>query len=217
MKHWFSHQGCSKRFAFSERESGAVLLELALVTPLFLFIFFGLIDFGRLGFSIVMGEKATQMAARIATVRPAVCMGVPLTHSRGIVPNGTEPPRFGTSCSAAPSVCSNAGTYSCVGTAGNPTADEIWASVSTLSPTNSAISNLQFTYIYDSNLGFLGGPYTPIVAVEFTDLTFEFISPLAAMAANLGVLGAESLGASFSFPALNVSLPGEDLAQGDAG
>lgn len=130
---------------FLVQDSGATLVEFAIVLSLFLFIFFGLIDYGRLGFSIVMGEKATQMAARIAVVRPAVCAGVPDIHTRGTVPNGTEPPRFGSSCDSGATVCASAGTITCTGVDTNPTAVEIWAAVGDLLPVNATIANLQFT------------------------------------------------------------------------
>ena len=56
-------------------ESGTTLVELAIVLPVFLLLFLGLIDFGRLGQEYVMAEKAMQLAARTAVVRPAACAG----------------------------------------------------------------------------------------------------------------------------------------------
>ena len=52
-------------------EAGTVLVELAVVLGLFVLMVFGVIDFGRLGFSYVLAEKATETAARMAVVRPA--------------------------------------------------------------------------------------------------------------------------------------------------
>ncbi|MGB8621605.1 MAG: TadE/TadG family type IV pilus assembly protein, partial [Paracoccaceae bacterium] len=67
-------------------EEGGVLVEFAFVIALFLFLFFTLLDFGRLAYSIVMAEKASALAARTAIVRPAACAGVPERHTRGTVP-----------------------------------------------------------------------------------------------------------------------------------
>ena len=46
--------------------NGATLVEFAVVLALFLLIFFGLIDFGRLAFNYVTAEKAMQVASRVA-------------------------------------------------------------------------------------------------------------------------------------------------------
>ncbi|MGB2893980.1 MAG: TadE/TadG family type IV pilus assembly protein, partial [Albidovulum sp.] len=70
-------------------ESGTTLVELAFVIPLFLLLFFGLIDFGRMGAEFVMADKAMQIASRIAVVRPAACPGVPASTARGATPVGT--------------------------------------------------------------------------------------------------------------------------------
>lgn len=200
---------------FGEDESGAALVEFALVMLLFFFLFFSLIDFGRWGSSYAMAEKATQIAARTAAVRPPACAGVPERHVRPAAP-GANPPRFGTSCRATANVCAAVATISCAGAAGNATADEIWARVQPLLPPDATIGNLRFEYRFDSNLGFLGGPYTPMVTVEITPPDFQFTSPLGAMAVALGG-GGGGLGTARPYGAFSVSLPAEDLANGDDG
>ena len=107
-------------------------------------------------------------------------------------------------------------TVSCAGAAGNATADEIWARVQPLLPPDATIDNLRFEYRFDSNLGFLGGPYTPMVTVEITPPDFQFTSPLGAMAVALGGAGG-GLGTARPYGAFSVSLPAEDLANGDDG
>ncbi len=74
---------------FQHDESGAALVEFAFVTALFFLLLFGVIDFARLGFSTAWTEKATEQAVRMATVRPAVCSGVPTSNKRGLI--GTLP------------------------------------------------------------------------------------------------------------------------------
>ncbi len=198
-------------------QSGATLVEFAIVLPIFLLIFFALIDFGRLAFHYVTAEKSMQVAARIAAVRPAACAGVPQTHQRGPVLLGVAPPRFGTSCRSGANVCANPGPIACAGSASSATAQEIWGIIGPAMPNDATIANLRFIYSYDSNLGFLGGPYVPVVTVEIRNLTFEFVSPLGALAALAGATDTVGLGADIVFPSMSVSLPGEDLALGEAG
>ncbi len=202
--------------AWMRCECGAVLVEFAVVISLFFFLFFGLLDFGRLIYSVALAEKATYLAARTAVVRPPACAGVPDRHASGTVPGGVIAPRFGTSCSVAAYVCAAQATVSCAGSAANPTAQAIWTNVAPLLPPGSAISVLQFTYEFDANLGFLGGPYTPMVTVQINLPDFQYISPLGAIA-NAAGANNSTLGGTSTYPGFNVSLPGEDLAQGNAG
>ncbi|MBE9477100.1 MAG: pilus assembly protein, partial [Proteobacteria bacterium] len=148
---------------FAQDETGATLVEFAIVLSIFLFLFFGLIDFGRLGFHYVNAEKAMQVAARVAAVRLPACPGIPSINARGIVAGGTLPPDFGTSCRAGANICVNVGTVSCSGSVANPTASEIWTLIAGALPNDATIANLKFSYTYDNNLGFLGGPYVPVV------------------------------------------------------
>ncbi|MEE9427820.1 MAG: TadE family protein [Paracoccaceae bacterium] len=202
---------------FQRETAGTTLVELAVVLPLFLLIFFGLIDFGRMGAEYVMAEKAMQRAARIAVVRPPVCVGVPNVHQRGPVPNNTIAPRFGTMCRTGNSICANVATVTCSGSVADPTASEIWNSISAWMPTTATPANLSFSYAYDSQLGFLGGPYTPIVTVEIQALNFQFTSPLSGFAALAGSTATNVPSGTIPFPSMSVSLPAEDLALGNNG
>ncbi len=202
---------------FPRDDSGTTLVEFAFVISLFLLIFFGLIDFGRMMFHFVNAERAMHVAARVAVVRPAACFGVPDSNLRGAVPFGTTPPRFGTLCSAGATVCVNPGTLSCDGNLLSETATEIWNIVQGTLPNDATIANLLFTYSFDSNLGFLGGPYIPVVTVELQNLDFKFVSPLAALVALSGGVAPAGLGANIPFPSMSTSLPGEDLAMGTEG
>ncbi|WP_170764922.1 TadE/TadG family type IV pilus assembly protein [Ruegeria lacuscaerulensis] len=194
-------------------QSGGVLVEFAIVVSLFLFLFLSLLDFGRLSYSVVNAQKASQLAARIAIVRPPACAGVPATHLRGSSPLS---PRFGTSCSASAGVCDDPQTPMCPGDATNPTASEIWARISPLLPPSATIDNLQFHYDFNSNLGFLGGPYTPMVTVELNLNDFQFVSPLAALANAAGATNS-TIPMTAGYSNFSVSLPAEDLALGESG
>lgn len=197
-------------------ETGAALPELALVLPVFLLLIFGLIDFGRMGYEFVMANKATDLAARLAATLPPACPGVATENNRGIVVAGTVPPRFGTGCASAANVCAAPATVTCTAAVDSATATEVWARVNKLMPSYSGRANLRFSYSYDANLGFLGGPFVPVVTVEITDLAFRFASPLGAMATLAGGSW-KDFSPTIPFPTISVSLPGEDLAQGEAG
>jgi Flp pilus assembly protein TadG len=201
---------------FRHDQQGTTMVEFALVLPIFLLLLFALIDFGRLGFEYVMADKGMQLAARLAVARPPACAGVLQTNIRGAVAQGAVPPYYGTNCRAGGTVCANPGTITCVGAASNATVAEIWAAISPLMPSNATVANLSFTYAFDANLGFLGGPYTPMVTVKATNLTFQFATPISALAA-LAAGQSNDLPGSLPFPAMTVSLPAEDLALGEAG
>ncbi|MEO6300284.1 MAG: TadE/TadG family type IV pilus assembly protein, partial [Paracoccaceae bacterium] len=195
---------------------GSTLVEFAIAMPLFLLILFGLIDFGRMGFEYVMANKAVQMAARVAVARLPACNGVVTVNARGTVPVGSVPPYFGTNCRAGATVCAAPATVTCTGNLSNATVAEIWGVVQKLMPVGAAPANLRFTYAYTPDLGFLGGPYVPMVTVQTTGLAFQFVTPLDALAAVAGSTGT-TLPGTLPFPALSVTLPAEDLALGEAG
>ncbi|MCE5972027.1 pilus assembly protein [Sinirhodobacter sp. WL0062] len=202
---------------FSLEESAASLIELAIVIALFLLILFGLIDYGRFAFHFVTTERAMHVAARIAVVRPPACTGVPDTNERPAVPS-TPAPQYGTNCNAAANVCKVVADVACDGNAANATAAEIWNVVEPTLPGGSTIANLRFRYTSDTDLGFLGGPYVPIVTVELQNVVFQFVTPLGALAAlATGTSGGNNLNADIQFPSMSVSLPAEDLNQGNNG
>ncbi|SLN46384.1 TadE-like protein [Roseivivax jejudonensis] len=192
-------------------ESGAVLIELAAVLGVFFLLVLGLIDFGRLGFAHVLGEKATERAVRMAVVRPPLCPDVDTVVRRsalGLLQPGVTP---GTRCADAPGVCRAPDPVSCTAADAGAGADAIWDRVAPFLPANAAPENLRFSYTWDPALNRLGAGYSPLVTVEITDLDFDFISPLGALAAAAGADDADSLGASLPFPSMSASHPAEDL------
>jgi TadE-like protein len=200
---------------FARNDEGVTLVELAIVIPVFLLLYLGMIDFGRLGQEYVLGNKAMQIAARIAVVRPAACAGVPETNARPSTVSGTAP-RFGTMCATGSTVCANPGVITCTGSITNPTVAEIWTKVQPIMPIHATPANLRFRYAFNQNLGFLCGPYVTVVTVEITNLNFRFATPLGAMAAFAGATSG-TLPGTLPFPSMSVSLPAEDLSQGEAG
>ncbi|MEH6833888.1 MULTISPECIES: TadE/TadG family type IV pilus assembly protein [Falsihalocynthiibacter] len=201
---------------FWRNERGATLVEFAIALALFLLLLFGMIDFGRLAYHRIAAEKAMHIAARLAAVRPAACAGLPSINARGstsVVPK----PRFGTSCGAGANICATQAALVCTGSATNATASEIWARINAILPPGVAIDDLQISYTFDPNLGFLGGPYVPLVTAELVGATFTFISPLGQLASLAGGSAPSGLGGTINFPSMSVSLPGEDLASGTNG
>ena len=201
---------------FLADEGGAAMVEFAIVSAVFFLAFFQLLGFGMFASTNLMAEKATQLAARLAVVRPAACAGLPdrITAS-DIVPA----PAFGTNCRAsidAASTCSAVPEASCAGSAANKTADEIWTLIEPMLPPDTEIDDLQFTYTFDPNLGYLGGPYTPMVTVELTvpNQTTELFDLISRLAVNAGG------GDGFEGPqyrTISISLPAEDLNEGTGG
>ena len=197
---------------FGRDENGATIVEFAVVLCIFFLMFFGLIDFARLGFSNVMAEKATETAVRMAVVRPAACPDVPQVTQRSLLigtvamtyPNGSR-------CAALPGLCADPGTVSCKGSLDNPTVADIWRQVQPLLPVNARPENLEISYRFDAGLNRVGAPYVPIVTVELASLQFDFITPLGALAAAAGSDAHGDLGNSFVFPSMSASLPAEDL------
>lgn len=226
----FSQKSFVSRFLRDER--GTTLVEMAIVISVFLLILFAILDFGRLGYNWVVAEKAMQRAARIAVVRPPVCAGVPLYHRRDTGDSGTYP--AGTLCSIDGGICQQV-NVSCLLSAPDPdsadaqdTADELWTMLQPLLPANADRSNIQMSYNYDRNLGFVGGPYVPIITAEIVgdgddncggEMCFEFVTPLSALAARAGHSGngIPGRGGTIPFPNVSVTLPAEDMNQGIRG
>ena len=206
---------------FGRQESGASLVEFGIVILVFLFLIFAIIDMGRLAHAWTSAQKATQLAARLASVRPPVCTGVP---ERNVRPAGTTAAAttYGTLCRAGTNICALPATSTCTGSAAHPTAAEIFAKIRPLLPATAVggapvtAANLRFSYAADPDLGFLGGPYVPMVSVELVGLEFDFVTNLDLLIAPVtGRSG--GLGGNIELPSMSVSVPGEDLALGTAG
>lgn len=207
MKVW----GAFRLRRFCREEDGAAMVEFSIVSTLFFFLLFAAIDFGLFTSFNIMSEKAVQIAARTVITRPAACNGVPDRHELG---TQSPEPRFGTNCRTASNVCAVVAPVTCSGSAGNPTALEVWNRISAVLPAGTQIDDLTFTYTQDPALGYLGGPYTPIVTVSLDLPNFQFISAVGGMVGELG--GALNEG-GLDYRTISISLPAEDLASGTNG
>jgi Flp pilus assembly protein TadG len=199
---------------FVRHDEGSVLAEFALVLPLFLVLLMAVIDFGQIYLRWILAEKATALAARFAVVRPPVCPGVPTFNDRTAGIPKTSP--FGTTCTASFfDLCEDPGTVSCTGAdAVGTTFNDLFDAVGGLLPSTIGPDNINFTYSF-ANLGFLGGPYVPLVSVELVgDVEVPFITPLGPL------FQAISGGGGLDNPALppmRATLPAEDLLEGGPG
>lgn len=198
---------------FIPDEAGAAMVEFAMVVGLFFLMVFQIIDFGIFSSNNLMAEKSAQIAARIATVRPAACPGVPDRYVRG---TASPAPRFGTSCSAVANACAMPVTVSCTGNTSNSTVDEIWRRIQPTLPSGTAASDLTFIYTADSNLGYLGGPYVPRVTVELKLPAFQLSFPIGALA-KLAAGGTGGFTGQPQYRVFSITSPGEDLAAGTNG
>ena len=203
---------------FGRDEEGASMIEYAIVLPLFLMMLMGIIDFGRYGSDFVLTKKAMERGARVIAVRNPVCANVPQTHNRDLTTVTNSPPAFGTSCSVA-GICENPGTISCsLNATDGGAGQEIWARISAVMPSTVVASDVTVTYAYNTNLGFLGGPYVPEITVELTDAQFEFVTPLGGLATLAsGIVNPDVADGFVPFPSISVTMPGEDLALGTNG
>jgi len=190
---------------------GSALVEMAMIIPLLLVFLFAIIDYGRLYWNETALQKAMHLAARTAAVRTPVCGGVPAT----IPAAGGTTARFGTPCRTG-GACGTIANQTCALTAGTTVGAEIWNRIRFLLPPGATAANVQLTYSFDGRIGFMGGPYSPIVTAEFVNMNFDFvlpIAPLLALAANDPTIIATSP-TSITLPTMSTSMPGEDLAVG---
>ena len=198
---------------FWRENRGATLVELAMVFPLLLLLIFGVLEYGRLYWTVTTMQKAAQMVARITSVSPAICADVPSTFGA----NGgiTPPPRFGELCRTGSS-CATVSDQTCNLSTASATSTLVWDRIEDLLPPGATPSNILVTYSFDPTFGFVGGPYTPVITVEFTGLNFNFllpIGPLAALAANDPSITSSSP-TTISLPSMSTSVPAEDLGFG---
>ena len=212
---------------FARDESGTTLVEFAMSISLFLLILFAIMDFARLGYNWVVTEKAMQRAVRIAAVRPPVCAGVPIYHSRD--PGASTTYGAGTNCGTDGGICTQVDVQCLLSnpdggsTDAQDTADEMWAALQDLMPEGTNEANILLQYSYDRRLGFIGGPYVPVITAQvvgasngngFDELPFTFVTPLSSLAATAGASSSGSIPGTIPFPAISVTLPAEDMNQG---
>ncbi len=199
---------------FRRDSSGSVLVEFAIVLPLFLILLFAIIDFGQIYLHWILAEKATHLAVRLAVVRPPLCAGVPTFNDRASTASLVLP--FGSSCAADSGLCADPDPITCSGaTAISDGFDDIIGRVGSFLPAGIQAEDIQLTYS-SAKLGFLGGPYVPMVSVELNDdVEVPFITPLGPLLQAFygGGPGLDNP----SMPTMRATLPAEDLIEGGPG
>ncbi len=199
---------------FSHNERGTALVELGIVIPLFLLVIFAIVEYGRLYWSVTTAQKAMHIASRMATVGPPLCGALPASHT--LASGAPTSTKFGTLCRGN-NVCDPNPTLPspCSLDTSTPYGNRIWTKIRPLLPPNASVNNVQFTYSHDTRLGFLGGPYTPVVTAEIQNLQFDFVLPIGALAA-LASGNPSTSPTSITIPSMSTSVSGEDLAAGAA-
>ncbi len=203
---------------FSHNERGTALVELGIVIPMFLLVIFAIVEYGRLYWSVTTAQKAMHIASRMATVGPPLCGALPTSHE--LASGAATNTKFGTLCRPIPSTSNSVCAVPtlpvpCSLDTSTPYGNRIWSSIRPLLPPNASVNNVQFTYSHDTRLGFLGGPYTPVVTAEIQNLQFDFVLPIGALAA-LASGNPSTSPTSITIPSMSTSVPGEDLAAGAA-
>lgn len=197
------------RKTFVANEDGGPAAEFALVLPLALLFFFGIIDIGRFMWEYNRAEKATQMGTRYAVATDVVSSGLS-TYSFAIscgIPQGTPV----NSTQFTSSVCTSSQckvTASCSGIPSGSTATAYNAAaftriVNRMQAFKGDIvpANVTVTYA-NSGLGYAGDPngldVAPSTTVQVTGLRFNPIVLFNAV--------------TFNMPAFSYSLTLEDGA-----
>lgn len=168
-----SRAGTLRRFARHER--GASAAEFALILPLFLLFFVGLLDAGRWMFEVNRGEKATQIGARFAVVTNPLPKDLADKNFIGVTVGGVTLGQGDRIPAAAldPIACNQAGCSSF----GYDSAafGTLLGRIQQILPSVRA-TNLVVEY-RGSGLGYAGNPYgmdiSPLVTVRLTGLTFS--------------------------------------------
>jgi hypothetical protein len=161
----------ARRFRHCEQGGAA---EFALILPLMLLFFIGIMDAGRFLYEVNRGEKATQTGARMAVVTAPVASGLATQNYVGQVVGGVTlnqgdriPEGALTSVSCNSTTCTSFGYSSAAFT-------NLLTRMQQIMPSIQA-GNLIVEYS-DSGLGYAGNPngmdISPLVTVRLTGLTF---------------------------------------------
>lgn len=200
---------------FIKSTAGSSAVEFAIVLPLFLILFFGIVDGGRFLWQYNRAEKATQVGVRMAVVTNVLSSGLRDADYTGQTINGVKIAPGGVIPAAAlgTMVCTSGGctcdtTKGAVAPCPDPgTFDSdtfnnvLLARMQQIDPAIKA-ENLVVRYS-GSGLGFASAgqmEISPLVTVTLTDMKFVPITSL--------------LFAQISFPDLSATLTSED-ASGD--
>jgi Flp pilus assembly protein TadG len=171
---------------------GASAAEFALILPVFLLFFFGLIDAGRFLYEVNRGEKATQVGARMAVVTDPIAAGLKDANYVGTTVGGSTLSQGDRIPAAAfgSLVCDQA---SCAGTAPHPgTARNEMAFYNLLTRMQQIMPSIERRNLIveyrGSGLGYAGNPngmdISPLVTVRLTGMDF---SPILLFGGNINL------------------------------
>jgi Flp pilus assembly protein TadG len=189
-------------------QRGAATVEFVVVAPVFLILFFLVIEVAGAFFWWKTAEKATQLGARLAIVRDVAVTGLPARNPKrdGAV--------FGLACAAASNPCNfdNQSTWVC--TAGGAGCNsEVFQNIMTEMQRifGQAITddNLTITYRY-AGLGYAGGPFIPSVTVTLSQVPFGLFLGFLSSLSGAG-------DALLTLPDISATLTGEDLSSAGVG
>lgn len=184
----------------TRNDRGAAAVEFAMVVALFLWIMFGIIDFGRLFFDWNKAAKATELGVRMAIVSDMVAVG--LQDYDGLVAAGGNglPVPVAVINGGQPVICKLGGNCNGYGF-DQASFDRILTRMQGVSPLIQA-ENLVVEY-HHIGFGFAGNPYgsdiSPNVTVRLENMQFNFLFP-----------GLQTL-ATLAMPELKATLTGEDF------
>lgn len=181
--------------AFIKDQSGGPAAEFALVLPVAILFFFGIIDVGRFMWEYNQAEKATQMGARFAAVTDFVPTGMGTYSFVGVggLTQGDPVPAsaYGTMTCSKPSAAAVACT--CSGTCN-------WGTAADSAPFQAVVTRMNFFLpaigtnnvlisYGPSGLGYAGDPngpdIAPLITVQLTGLQFKPMMLFNAVAINM--------------------------------
>lgn len=187
-------------------DNAAVGAEFALVLPALFLLLIGIIDVGRFMYALNLGEKATQVGARMAAVTTPVSPGlVAHNFASGTVPAGSLIPASeltGLVCTSTGCTCQ--GTCAITDLSVNATAFSAVVDRMQQIDGEIAATNVVITY-RGSGFGQAGTPggameISPLITVGLTGLQFQ-------PAVTLSLL-------NFTLPASSTTLTAEDASGG---
>ena len=164
--------------------SGAVAVEFGLVGGIFIFLLFGMMEFGTAFWQWNQATKALQLGVRLATVSDPVSSDLKtMTGISGTVEEGDPMPYYQRICSGASKTCSG-GTFDEKalqtlvygrGNSGCPTTTQRYPAMCQLFP-RIRPENVIVEYTH-TGLGFAGRPGGPLpsITVRLIGLDFDFV------------------------------------------
>jgi hypothetical protein len=188
---------------------GTTTVEFTVIAPLFLALFFAIVELTLAFYWWKSAEKAVMLGSRLAVVRDPAVEGLPERNGQ-VDANAV----FGLHCRHDSEPCAGFATRTCSGGNGDDCDGEAFDLILTrmqqiFPPIEADHLTITYTYI---GLGYVGGQIVPAVTVELDGLPAPFI----ALNAVFGLLGGDAR-APVNLPPIRATLTGEDLNTSGAG